>query len=1075
MPQLLDDKRLRKAIRTYRDEIARARSQGDKSEGQLRRAFANLLSAVTPEGWEFHEETSPAGDPSLRYDGLLLKNAVRRGVWEAKDPDDKNLEKEVEKKRKKGYPLDNTVFENTRVALVYQDDRLYGDAPFDLEDDDQLARLLHAFFGHTRPQYDAFDRAVVGFKERVRSLSEDLDRHLKKAHAHNAAFRAAFAPFADLCRDSINPDLTDDDIDRLLIQHLLIQRLIDAIFDTDFFQKNAIAREIEAVVSALTGSGFSREAFHRELDFFYDAIEGSARLLGHGPQAWASKQKLLNDVYERFFQGYDTDVADTHGIVYTPQEIVEFMCASVEHVLRDEFGLALGDDDVVVLDPCTGTGNFIVNLLKRIPLDRLEDAYARRLFANEIQLLPYYIAALNIEHTYYERTGNYVAFPGLCFVDTLALAEPKGWLPFGSEENTERVSRQRQAPVTVVIGNPPYNFGQKSENDNNKNRKYPVIDREVRETYSAESTATLKNSLFDPFVKFFRWATDRLGDRDGIVCFVSNNAFLDNITFDGMRKYLLHDFDTLYHVDLRGNVRQNPKLSGTAYNVFGIQVGVGITLAIRKRAASVGPKASPSSRAPNESEAIATRLHLHRFPLEWRRRKKLEALASLRSVARVEWTPLQPDTRNRWLIPEGADEFARFVPLGDREAKASAGTTGVLFATYCGGVKTNRDDVVYGFDRDRLAIRVRRFIDAYLEQLDRYKRRKAKAEGDIDIDTFVDATSIKWDGTLKEHLRLSREIGYDPVRLREATYRPFVDRHLYFETRLINRVYLYPSFFPTSESQQDNRIIAVTDLGSEKPFMTLASDRIMDLHIVGAGASSQCFPFYTYDEDGSNRRENITDWALDHFRAHYGPQSLPASAEPLPAGDVPRIVAGNIESPRKPAPRPIQKWDIFHYVYAVLHHPAYRSRFAEVLKKELPRIPLLPEFPRFVEAGRALAALHVHYDHAPLYDPDGRFLRWTAEPPSWRVEKMRLSKDRTTLAVNPTLTLGPIPPEAFDYRLGNRSALEWVVDQYRIDPATGEDPNRPDDPQSIVRHVQRVLSISLATVGIVNTLPDALT
>ncbi len=622
---MLDPKKLKKPFATYRQQLADARAAGDVNEGQLRHAFANLLRALAPlVEWEFHEETSPVLDKSMRFDGYLDRNAVRRGIWEAKDPKD-NLRTEIGRKAARNYPLDNALFENTRQAILYQNGREARPEPFDLDDDGQLVDLLDRFFHHTNPQFEAFDAAVVGFRERVKDLATGLRTVIGRAHKDNRPFADAFAEFADLCRDSINPGLADPDVDNLLIQHLLIQRLIERIFSADFFRHNALAGAIEPVIVALTGSGFDRDKFDADLDRFYAAIEGAARTVGAGPDAWSAKQKLLNDVYERFFQGYDPAVADTHGIVYTPQEIVDFMCASVEEVLRTEFGLGLGDPSVVVLDPCTGTGNFVVNLLRRIPREALADAYRHRLFANEIQLLPYYIAALNIEHAYYDLMGAHEPFPGLCFVDTLELAEARQkQLGFMNPENTERVRAQADAQVTVVLGNPPYNFGQKSENDNNKNRRYPVVDARVRETYSKDSTATLKNSLFDPFVKFFRWATDRLGPRDGVVCYVTNNAFLDNITFDGMRKHLLADFDAIYHLDCRGNVRQNPKLSGTAYNVFGIQVGVGITLAVRKRGQG------------------AKRLYLHRLDLDQRRSAKLAALAGFGTAGTVPWQSLRP-------------------------------------------------------------------------------------------------------------------------------------------------------------------------------------------------------------------------------------------------------------------------------------------------------------------------------------------------------------------------------------------------------------------------------------------------
>jgi predicted helicase len=338
-------------------------------------------------------------------------------------------------------------------------------------------------------------------------------------------------------------------------------------------RRNVIAAEIEKVVDALASRSFNRSDFLRILDRFYVAIEQAARSI----ESWSERQEFLNTVYERFFQGFSVKRADTHGIVYTPQEIVDFMVESVDVVLRQEFGKSIETPGVKILDPATGTGNFIVNIVRRLYGRALKEKYANDLFCNEIMLLPYYIASLNIEHAYYEQMQQYEPFEGICFADTLELAEGRQ-LPLFVEENTERVKREKEADIMVVIGNPPYNAWQKSENDNNKNRRYPFVDQHIKETYVKGSKATLNNTLYDSYVRFFRWASDRLQGRDGIVCFVTNNSFLDRPAFDGMRKSLLEDFSHIYHMDLHGNACKNPKLSGTTHNVFGIQIGVGITL-----------------------------------------------------------------------------------------------------------------------------------------------------------------------------------------------------------------------------------------------------------------------------------------------------------------------------------------------------------------------------------------------------------------------------------------------------------------------------------------------------------------
>ena len=463
------------------------------------------------------------------------------------------------------------------------------------------------------------------------------------------------------------------------------------------------------------------------------------------------------------------------------------------------------------------------------------------------------------------------AFEGLCFVDSLDLARDRQ-MTFLTEANTERVERQKNADINVIIGNPPYNVGQLNENDNNKNRKYAVIDKRIRETYAKESNATLKNQLYDAYVRFFRWAIDRLEDRPGIVCYVSNNSFVDQFAFDGMRKHLLQDFDCVYHLDLHGNVRQNPKISGTTHNVFGIQVGVGITVAIR------------SDRFEN------TRLYFHRLPEFWRKENKLDYLTENvaedgkhNALNTVEWKRLIPNNKHTWLRSDTEEEFDAYLPIGSKAAKrGKPDQTETIFKTYSGGVKTNRDMHVFDFSSDRLQQRIKQFVDDYNSEIDRYRRQSPKPE----IDTFVDYDKLKWSATLKDNLKRNNYANYVVSKIRLGPYRPFSNRYLFLDHVLNDRVLLQHRFLPTQSSELENIQICVSGVGSSKQFQCYATNCIPCYDVLDKG---QCFPFYTYDEDGSNRRENITDYALDQFRSHYN----------------------------DPA---ISKWDIFYYVYGLLHH-----------------------------------------------------------------------------------------------------------------------------------------------------------
>ncbi len=629
----------------YYADLAGYAAQDAAQEQTTRLAFTKLLDASAKGvGWTLLlEKTLDAG--RKRPDGTLQDGfRLPRGHWEAKDTKD-DLDAEIRAKIRLGYPTRNIIFEDTRRAVLYQNKQRVFEA--DLQKPPELAELLTRFFHHTDEQIEEFRRAVDVFDERIPDLARGLQHVIAAALADDPAFAAAFDDFHALCKAALNPGIRKEAIEEMLVQHLLTERLFRTVLaNAEFTRRNVIASEIEKVIDALTRQAFSRQEFLSRLDEFYVAIENEARTI----TTYAEKQGFLNTVYERFFQGFSKGQADTHGIVYTPQPIVDFMCASVEHVLESEFGLSLSSKGVVMLDPCTGTGNFLVNLLRRVsPLD-LERKYRHELFANEVMLLPYYIASLNIEHAYSEIMGRYLPFDGLCFADTLDLAEAKQLAMFG-EENTGRVQREKDAAVTVIIGNPPYNVGQQNENDNNKNRRYGVVDERVSRTYARDSKATNKKALSDPYVKFFRWATDRLGDRDGVVCFVTNNSFADQAAFDGMRKHLLQDFTQVYHLDLHGNVRKNPKLSGTMHNVFGIQVGAGITVAVRKAG----------------SEKF---LKYHRVPENWRKTEKLDWLAEQQSVNGVEWKTLLPDAKNNWLTEGMQADYDDFLPLGTKDSES---------------------------------------------------------------------------------------------------------------------------------------------------------------------------------------------------------------------------------------------------------------------------------------------------------------------------------------------------------------------------------------------------------------------
>ena len=1011
-----------KPVKSYYAALEQFARLGVTHETAVRTAFQTLLEHCARQcGWTLVPEhaISPQRNKRIVVDGALIDDfRLTHGYWEAKDIDD-DLPTEVERKFAAGYPRDNILFQTPQRAMLWQNGRLTLDA--DLTDAGELIETLQLFFGYRPQEYAAWEEAVAQFKDRVADIGNGLAELIRKERQSNRRFTAAFAEFLDKCRQSINPNLAEAAVEEMLIQHLLTERLFRTVFNNpDFTRRNVIANEIASVIDALTSHSFSRDDFLGRLDSFYVAIERTAETISD----FSQKQHFLNTVYEQFFQGYSIKVADTHGIVYTPQPIVDFMVRSVAAILEREFGRSLADEGVHIIDPFVGTGNFIVRMMREIPRTALARKYASELHCNEVMLLPYYIASMNIEHEYYDATGMYEPFEGICLVDTFELAEDRQMSMF-APENTQRVENQKRAPMYVVIGNPPYNVGQVNENDNNKNRKYPTMDNRVQETYSKDSKATNKNALADPYVKAIRWASDRIGE-EGVVALVTNSGFLDGVATDGMRKHLAEDFDTIYILDLSGNVHKNPKLSGTTHNVFGIQVGVSISLFVKK---------SGEADAPAE-------IFYARVEENWRKEEKYRFLDDKNQYGKIDWKRITPDKRHTWLTEGLHTEFETFIPLGSRVAKATKGEAAdVLFRVFSNGVKTNRDAWVFNFNCSALIKNMGAMIDTYNEQMFQWQR---KMDLDANIDDFVvyDDKEISWSRDLKSKLKQGRLAEYSAHKVRTSIYRPFSKSSLYFDRMMNDVVYVFPSIFPSLKSEIENRVICLTDKGSEKPFMVLMCSHLTDLHVVGAGSSAQCFPYYTYDEDGSNRRENITDWALARFRAQYGDET-------------------------------ISKWDIFHYVYGLLHHPAYRQRYQANLKRELPRIPFAPDFRAFAAAGARLAAIHVGYEEQPEHPLQQ--IETPEMPLDWRVEKMRLSKDKTQLRYNGFLTLDGIPAEAFAYRLGNRSALEWVIDQYRVktEKRSGivNDPNRTDESEYIVRLIGKVISVSLETVKIVEGLP----
>ena len=1028
MPNL-NIKPTHKPIKTYYAELKEYERLGEQNEGTVRAAFQGLLqhychqSKLTLLCEKTRALPSDKGGANrhIRPDGEVVDTfKIPYGYWEAKDTQD-DLHVKASKKFAAGYPSKNIVIQSPTHALLYQHGELQLD--LDITEPRNLVRVLQGFFTYQEENIAAWHTAVAEFRDTVPQLGEELATLIEMERQNNPHFQDAFTRFHKQCQASINPNLSVAAVEEMLIQHLLTERIFRTVFDnSDFTRRNIIAREIETVIDVLTERTLNRSEFLRLLEPFYTAIEQTASTITD----FSQKQGFLNTVYEQFFQGFSIKVADTHGIVYTPQPIVDFMVKSVEHVLMTEFNRSLSDTGVNIIDPFVGTGNFIVRIMQEldpIALERKYTADPPELQCNEVMLLPYYIAHLNIEHEFYTATNRYVPYEGLCLVDTFELAEEREQLQLFTPDNTARVEKQKESEMFVVIGNPPYNVGQLNENDNNKNREYETMDKSIEDTYAKDSKATLRSQLYDPYVKAIRWSLDRIGE-EGVVAFITNNSFIEGLAFDGMRKHLADDCDAIYVLDLGGNARKGLKVSDA--NVFGIRVGVSINLFVKKK----------------ENSSESARIFYYRTDDLWNREQKFGFMDESQHIGAIPWESIQSDPRHTWLTEGLHAEFDTFIPMGTKEAKAQKGEArDVIFKTYSSGVTTNRDAWVYNFNRNVLAKHINEMIENYNTEVVRWGQQ---TDREIDLSDFVesDDTKIKWSSTLKQKLERAQFIEFTSSKIRLSLYRPFAKSNLYFDRMVNDRVLVFPSIFPTPQTETENRVIIVSDHGFRADFNTFVANLISDAHILAARDRFQCFPFYTYDEDGANRRENITDWALENFRTHYRDDT-------------------------------ITKWDIFHYNYGLLHHPDYREKYEANLKRDLPHIPFAKDFWGFAEAGARLAEIHVNYESQPEYalnfiqNPDAHL--------DWRVEKMKFSKDKTSLLYNEFLTLSGIPPKAHDYRLGTRSALAWVVDQYRVktDKRSGivNDPNCADDPQYIVKLIGQVITVSLETVDIVENLP----
>lgn len=937
-------------------------------------------------------------------------------------------------------------------------------------------------------------------------------RHSERLHGIIAVpgpKRDEFLKFLDSLRENLNPAVSEEEAADMLVQHALTKPVFDAVFgDYDFAGSNVVSMAMQKTVDLLHEEIPEKE--RAALDEFYRSVAERAEGIDNAE----GRQRVIYELYDKFFRTAFPKMSEQLGIVYTPVECVDFIVNSVEDVLRKEFGQSLTDRNVHVIDPFTGTGTFMTRLLQsgHIKPKDLPRKYAEELHANEIVLLAYYIASVNIENVYHElvnpanpvnpvnpvkKSLSYTPFEGICLTDTFALYEKDGAFETNDfQQNSARVQRQRKSPIRIVIGNPPYSVGQKSANDNAQNQRYPRLEEKIAETYARKSSANLQKGLYDSYIKAFRWATDRLEDGKGIVAFISNAGWLDASAMDGFRATLQDEFDSIYVFNLRGNCRTSGELrKKEAGNVFGLgsRTPIAITLLVRtgdkinsdkaEGFANASPKRNVSGASDqSEFKKSPARIYYRDIGDYLSREKKLEIVRDMRSMLdpKMNLVEITPNEKNDW-INQRDGLFDSLIPIGDKKDKS--GQT-AFSPKYSLGLSANRDMWVYNFSQSNLEKNMKSTIGFYNAGLGK--------------EPVYDDTQIKWTVNLENSHRAHKAFCFNRNSVRQACYRPYCKQYLYFDKDWIERTLQIPSLFPTPSHK--NRVICIAGVGA-RSFSCLMTDCIPDLHLLESGA--QCFPLYVYTKDekgeqmtlfdkgdGGYRRESgITDFMLARCRREFGEK--------------------------------VTKEDIFYYIYAVLHSPDYRARFEADLKKSLARIPLCrtgAEFAAFVRAGRKLGDLHCGYENAAPWPEcavdikavqgglrsvsgasgQSEFENASAGDALYAVTKMRFAKkecpvdenrngkldrweleDRSRILYNDRITIRGIPLAAYGYVVNGKSAIEWVMERYQVtankDSGIVNDPNlwlkESGDARYILDLLLKVVTVSMETQKTVSKLP----
>jgi predicted helicase len=948
----------------YRDIENIKKYSGSKKELSLSSEFAQLLNSYCKNKnllliKELEYKTNKGS--FVKPDGTV-KDALRLdwGYWESKDEYD-DLDKEIQKKIEKGYPTSNIIFEDSQTVVLFQQGSEVDRVP--IYDSDKLDFLFQKFINYERPEIQSFHRAIEQFKEDLPLVLNALRELIEEQRKINMDFRRSSDGLLILCQQTINPNLTVLDVREMLIQHILTEEIFITIFnDSQFHRENTIAKELQKVADTFFIGRVKKDTLGL-IDHYYLAIKAAASNVENHHE----KQKFLKVLYENFYRSYNPKGADRLGIFYTPNEIVQFIVKSTNYLTHKHFTRLLSDQDVEILDPATGTGTFITELIEQIPLSKLEYKYINEIHCNEVAILPYYIANLNIEFTYKQKTGKYEPFENICFVDTLDntgfnIKNKQTTLFDIGADNLERIKKQNKRKISIIMGNPPYNANQLNENENNKNRPYPVIDKRIKDTYVKYSNAQ-KTKLYDMYTRFYRWASDRLNS-NGIIAFITNRSFIDSRTFDGFRKCIENEFNHAYIIDTQSDVRANPKISGTTHNVFGIQTGVAVMLLVR-----------------DSSKKHSCLIEYFTMSDDQKREEKLDWFANTK-FEEINFKHLIPDDKSNW-INVAENDFNDLLPLVlGSDNKQS------ICNFYSIGVSTNRDEWVYDFSKTNLKEKIEYFNRSYNIQLKKLKNiKKEELDNKIEYD-------IKWSSSLKSKFLQKRKLNFEEKYIINMNYRPYIQKKYYSDKNLSDRLTANHYNMFDDDLIGINKVICFSGVGSSKPFSALISENIFSLDYI---EKTQGIPFYI--NKGKTRVENISEWGLRKFREHYKDKQ-------------------------------INKESIFNYIYAVFNNVEYQKKYAINLKRELPRIPLYADFWKWAKIGEELINLHLNYQKTVPY----KLVRIDNNLQDNSKNEVKLKADAVLgrIIVDEQTTLEGIPPQAWGYKIGTRSAIEWILDQYKL-------------------------------------------